>query len=105
MGLMSMDVLKVLEKYGEWKAEVLNIYGLDSEETNKLSTEIADRLKNTCFRRPTTLEIRDNRRIEENIHLIDSANKIYCDRNKMEIHDSKALNGESNKEHFFHKIG
>jgi hypothetical protein len=30
MGLMSIEVLKVLEEYGKWKAEVLNTYGLDS---------------------------------------------------------------------------
>jgi len=49
---MNVDVLRVLEEYGKWKAEALTTYGLDSKETTRLSKEIADRLKRMRFRIP-----------------------------------------------------
>jgi hypothetical protein len=49
MGVGLMDailyVLKILEEYGRWRAEILNIYGLEGRESAKLSEEIWDRLK------------------------------------------------------------
>jgi ParB-like chromosome segregation protein Spo0J len=52
MGRMNTtpDVLKVLEEYGRWKAEILSTYGLDSKEVTKLSGEIRDRLKRMRFK-------------------------------------------------------
>jgi hypothetical protein len=42
---VTLDVLRVLEEYGRWKAEALTTYELDSKEAAKLSGEVADRLK------------------------------------------------------------
>ena len=49
---MIMEIMRVLEEYGKWKAEVLTTYGLDSKEAARLSGEIADRLKRLGFRIP-----------------------------------------------------
>ena len=77
---MNMGVLRVLEEHGRRKAESLTTYGLDSEKEAKLSNKIANRLKRMRFKIPTTLEIRDERNIEENIYLIDSSDRTYVAR-------------------------
>jgi hypothetical protein len=76
----TLDVMRVLEEYGRWKAEILNTYGLDSREAAKLGGEIKDRLERMGFKIPTILEIQDEHHVEENIYLIDQSDRIYVAR-------------------------
>jgi hypothetical protein len=41
---ITINVLSILEEYGRCKAEILNVYGLDSGEGVGLSGEIEKRL-------------------------------------------------------------
>jgi hypothetical protein len=50
------------------------------------------------FRMPATLEIRDDRHIEENIYPIGSANRIYVTRVRWKCIILEAADGETLKE-------
>jgi hypothetical protein len=96
----TLDVMRVLEEYGRWKAEVLNTYGLDSREAARLGGGIRDRLEKMGFRIPTILEIRDEHHIEENIYLIDSSGRIYVARIRWRCVILEAADGETLKEYY-----
>jgi hypothetical protein len=100
----TLDVMRVLEEYGRWKAEIPTMYGLDSRGTGKLSEEIGDRLRRMGFRIPIILEIRDEHHIEENIYLIDSSDRIYVARVRWRCVILEAANGETLKEHYFETV-